>query len=156
VDREQMKKLVDANEFIETAEFSGNLYGTSKRAVQDVLDGGRICILDIDMQGVKSFKLTEFQPIYVFIEAPSLEILEQRLRQRGTETDVSLQRRLECAVRELDFSKQPGMFDAVIVNDQLDRAYGELKQAIASVLPKPTARPDTEGDVNVAAGVVSA
>ena len=88
--RTEMQNLANGNEFIETAEFSGNQYGTSKQAVQDVLQSGKICILDIDVQGVKAVKKTDLDPKYVFIKPPSLHILEQRLRARGTETEASL------------------------------------------------------------------
>ena len=70
--------------------FSGNMYGTSKSAVEDVLNSGKICILDIDTQGVKAVKKTDLTPLFVFIKPPSLETLEQRLRDRGTETEESL------------------------------------------------------------------
>ena len=90
VTRETMEHLVEQGQFIENAQFSGNMYGTSKTAVQDVLAGGKICILDIDVQGVKAVKETDLSPLYVFIKPPSLEELEQRLRDRGTETEESL------------------------------------------------------------------
>ena len=70
--------------------FSGNMYGTSKSAVNDVLNSGKICILDIDVQGVKAVKKTDLTPLLVFIKPPSLEVLEERLRSRGTETEESL------------------------------------------------------------------
>ena len=88
-----MQDLISRNEFIETAEFSGNQYGTSKQSVQDVLQSGKICILDIDVQGVKAVKRTALKPKYVFIKPPSLQALEQRLRARGTETEESLAKR---------------------------------------------------------------
>ena len=66
------------------------MYGTSKSAVEDVLNSGKICILDIDTQGVKAVKKTDLTPLFVFIKPPSLETLEQRLRDRGTETEESL------------------------------------------------------------------
>ena len=69
---------------------SGNMYGTSKSSVEDVLNSGKICILDIDVQGVKAVKKTDLIPLFVFIKPPSLETLEQRLRDRGTETEESL------------------------------------------------------------------
>ena len=69
---------------------SGNMYGTSKSSVEDVLNSGKICILDIDVQGVKAVKTTDLTPLFVFIKPPSLETLEQRLRDRGTETEESL------------------------------------------------------------------
>ena len=85
-----MANLMNNNEFIETAEFSGNQYGTSKQSVQDVLQSGKICILDIDVQGVKAVKKTDLNPRFVFIKPPSLQVLEMRLRARGTETETSL------------------------------------------------------------------
>ena len=90
VTREVMMDLIQQGQFIENAEFSGNMYGTSKTAVEEVLARGRICILDIDVQGVKAVKETDLSPMYVFIQPPSLEVLEQRLRDRGTETEESL------------------------------------------------------------------
>ena len=66
------------------------MYGTSKSSVEDVLNSGKICILDIDVQGVKAVKTTDLTPLFVFIKPPSLETLEQRLRDRGTETEESL------------------------------------------------------------------
>ena len=90
VTRETMLDLVGKGEFIENAEFSGNMYGTSKKAVEEVLARGRICILDIDVQGVKAVKKTDLSPLLVFMQPPSLEVLEQRLRDRGTETEESL------------------------------------------------------------------
>ena len=90
VSRELMTDLIQQGQFIENAQFSGNMYGTSKTAVEDVLTKGRICILDIDVQGVKAVKETDLTPMYVFIKPPSLEVLEKRLRDRGTETEESL------------------------------------------------------------------
>lgn len=69
---------------------SGNMYGTSKSSVNDVLNSGKICILDIDVQGVKAVKETDLTPLLVFIKPPSLDTLEERLRARGTETEESL------------------------------------------------------------------
>ena len=66
------------------------MYGTSKSSVTDVLNSGKICILDIDVQGVKAVKETDLTPLLVFIKPPSLETLEERLRARGTETEESL------------------------------------------------------------------
>lgn len=103
------------------------MYGTSKKAVQDVLSSGRICVLDVDIQGVKNLKKTDLNPLYLFIKPPSLNELEKRLRERGTETDESLQKRLDTAKRELDYEQaEKNAFDHVIVNDDLDKAYEKL------------------------------
>ncbi|KAL1975665.1 hypothetical protein VTN31DRAFT_4057 [Thermomyces dupontii] len=128
VTREAFLSLVAENGFIEHAEFSGNLYGTSVAAVKAIAEQQRICILDIEMEGVKQVKRTDLNARFVFIAPPSLEELERRLRGRGTETEESVQRRLAQAKKELEFAQQPGVHDRVIVNDNLDRAYEELKE----------------------------
>ncbi|KAM9791361.1 guanylate kinase [Syngnathus typhle] len=130
VTREAMQAAVDKGEFIESAEFSGNLYGTSRAAVQAVKARNLICILDIDMQGVKNIKKTDLNPIYISIQPPSLDVLEARLRARKTESEDSLQRRLQAAKVDIELSKEPDMFDVVIVNDNLEDAYGHLRAAL--------------------------
>lgn len=71
-----------------------NMYSTSFAAIKDALESGKICILDIDVQGVKLVKKTDLNPKYVFTKPPSIEVLETRLRARGTETEESLDKRL--------------------------------------------------------------
>lgn len=75
VTREAMQAAIERGDFIESAEFSGNIYGTSKAAVQDVRDKNLICILDIDIQGVKNIKRTDLHPFYIFIQPPSMAVL---------------------------------------------------------------------------------
>ena len=136
VTRETMEHLVEQGQFIENAQFSGNMYGTSKTAVQDVLARGKICILDIDVQGVKAVKETDLSPLYVFIKPPSLEVLEQRLKDRGTETEESLSKRLGAAAAEMDYGETEGNFDIVIVNDDLETAYIKLRDFVIPELEK--------------------
>ncbi|XP_072219588.1 guanylate kinase isoform X2 [Leuresthes tenuis] len=136
VTREEMQASIDNGDFIENAEFSGNLYGTSKAAVQAVQAKNLICILDIDMQGVKNIKRTDLNPIYVSIQPPSMEVLEKRLRERKTESEESLQKRLQAAKVDMELSKEPGVFDVIIVNNNLQDAYGNLKQALLEEINK--------------------
>ncbi|XP_023126165.2 guanylate kinase isoform X2 [Amphiprion ocellaris] len=136
VTREVMQAGIDNGDFIENAEFSGNMYGTSKAAVQDVQAKNLICILDIDMQGVRNIKRTDLNPIYISIQPPSLEVLEKRLRDRKTESEESLQRRLHAAKVEMEFSKEPGAFDVIIVNDVLEDSYGQLRNALLEEINK--------------------
>jgi len=77
----------------------------SKAAVQAVLSEGKVCVLDIDVQGVKQVKQTDLNPHYVFILPPSIEELECRLRDRGTETEESIQRRLQAAKEEIAYGE---------------------------------------------------
>ncbi|XP_077412826.1 guanylate kinase [Vanacampus margaritifer] len=130
VTREAMKAAINNGEFIESAEFSGNMYGTSRAAVQAVKARNLICILDIDMQGVKNIKKTDLNPIYISIQPPSLAVLEARLRDRKTESEESLQRRLHAARIDVELSKEPNMFDVIIINDNLEDAYGHLRDAL--------------------------
>ncbi|XP_039513184.1 guanylate kinase-like isoform X2 [Pimephales promelas] len=136
VTREVMQAAIANGEFVENAEFSGNMYGTSKAAVQAVQGKNLICILDIDMQGVRNIKRTDLNPIYVSIQAPSMDILEKRLRDRKTESEESLQKRLHAAKVDVEISKEPGLFDVIIVNDDLDTAYGKLKDALLKEIQK--------------------
>ncbi|XP_032951717.1 guanylate kinase isoform X7 [Rhinolophus ferrumequinum] len=136
VTREVMQRDIAAGDFVEHAEFSGNLYGTSKAAVRAVQAVNRICVLDVDLQGVRNIKKTDLRPIYIFVQPPSLDVLEQRLRQRNTETEESLAKRLAAARADMESSKEPGLFDLVIVNDSLDKAYWALKEALSEEIKK--------------------
>jgi len=129
-DRSKMDEKVAKGEFIETAIYSNNMYGTSKRSVQDVLDAGQICIMDIDSQGVESLRKTDLNCLLIFVKPPSIEELSNRLRKRGTETEEAIERRLEQSKVELAYADQPGIYHHTIVNDDLEVAYGELKAAI--------------------------
>ncbi|XP_044117618.1 guanylate kinase isoform X3 [Neovison vison] len=133
VTREVMQRDIAAGDFIEHAEFSGNLYGTSKAAVRAVQAMNRICVLDVDLQGVRNIKKTDLRPIYIFVQPPSLDVLvgEQRLRQRNTETEESLAKRLAAARVDMESSKEQGLFDLVIINDNLDTAYQTLEEALS-------------------------
>jgi guanylate kinase len=132
-----MAAMIEAGEFIESADVHGNYYGTSKAAVTSVVGQHKICILDIDVQGVQSVKKASLdpEPRYIFIKPPSIEELEKRLRTRGTETEDKIQRRLAGAVAELKYANDNdgANFDLVIVNETLDKAYAELKVCRASL-----------------------
>ncbi|KAN0121160.1 P-loop containing nucleoside triphosphate hydrolase protein [Russula decolorans] len=130
VSREDFVSLLDQGGFVEHAEFSGNLYGTSKQAIDSIVESGKRCILDIEVQGVRQVKNTDLKPIYCFISPPSLSTLRGRLIGRGTETAAAVEKRLESALLEINYAKLPGAHDHIIVNDDLDRAY-ELFRSVA-------------------------
>lgn len=132
--KDKMKKQIEQGEFLEYAVFSGNMYGTSKRAVEEVKQAGKVCVLDIDVEGVKQIKQTSLNPMYVFVKPPSIEELEKRLRSRQTETEESLERRLSVARAELEYGEKPGNFDITIVNDDISKAYEKLKTFVMSNL----------------------
>ncbi|GKZ18855.1 hypothetical protein AbraIFM66951_001813 [Aspergillus brasiliensis] len=128
--KEDFLDLVSKNGFIEHAQFGGNYYGTSVQAVKNIAEQGRICILDIEMEGVKQVKRTDLNARFLFLAPPSVEELEKRLRGRGTETEESLTKRLAQAKNELEYAKEPGAHDKVVVNDDLEKAYTELRDWI--------------------------
>ncbi|KAL1967504.1 hypothetical protein VTN77DRAFT_3019 [Rasamsonia byssochlamydoides] len=128
--KEEFLDLVSKNGFIEHAQFGGNYYGTSVKAVKDIAEKGKICILDIEMEGVKQVKRTDLNARFLFLAPPSLEELERRLRGRGTESEDSLNKRLAQAKNELEYAKQPGAHDKIVVNDDLEKAYTEMRDWI--------------------------
>ncbi|KAG9033933.1 hypothetical protein FRB95_014012 [Tulasnella sp. JGI-2019a] len=143
VTRQEFMDLVDHDGFIERTEYNGNCYGTSVKAVEDCLkDPKAKCLLDIDSEGVKQMKKhPQFEPITVFIAPPSLADLKTRLGGRGTETEESIQGRLGIALREVAYAKT-GVYDYVVVNDEVDRAYGVLKGLIVEGESKGDVLPD--------------
>ncbi|KAI1961018.1 guanylate kinase [Ophidiomyces ophidiicola] len=128
--KDSFLQLVDEKGFIEHAQFGGNYYGTSIKAVKDIGDLGRVCILDIEMEGVKQVKRSDLNARFIFLAPPSMEELERRLRGRGTETEDSLSKRLAQAKNELEFAKEPGAHDKIVVNDDLETAYQSVKDWI--------------------------
>jgi len=128
VAKDEFLDAKERGEFIETAEFAGNLYGTSRGSINRVKMAGRICVLDIEMHGVHQIKKTPgLDPHYVFIKPPSLEELEVRLRDRKTETEDSIKRRLERAVEEIEYGSKAENFDLVITNDTIENAVSQLR-----------------------------
>lgn len=127
VTKDDFKKLVDENGFIEHAQFGSNLYGTSVQAVKNVAEKGRTCILDIEMEGVKQVKKTDLNARFLFLQPPSVEVLEKRLRGRGTDKEEAILERLKQADKEIEYSKTPGVHDQIIVNDDLEKAWAEFK-----------------------------
>jgi len=129
VTKEVFQNLIAENGFLEYAQFSGNFYGTSKKSVEDISRSGQLCVLDVEINGVKSIKLAGLNPPprFIFIKPPSVEELRKRLEARGSETEESLQKRMDTVQEAIDYADQPGSYDHVIVNDVLDVAYEHLK-----------------------------
>lgn len=134
--KEQVQEEIDAGKFLEHANVHGNIYGTSKRAVESVQEQSKICILDIDIQGVQQVKKSGIKAKYLFISPPSIVELEKRLRGRATETEDKIQLRVKNATGELAFSQQPGMFDENIVNEDLDVSFATLLNKLHEWYPK--------------------
>ena len=108
---EKMSADILLHKFLEHANVHGNFYGTSIAAVENVKDTGKICILDIDVQGCRQCRKVQLPGTYVFISPPSFPELEKRLRGRGTETEDKIKKRLANAKGEMDARNEPGLFD---------------------------------------------
>ncbi|KAF8474942.1 P-loop containing nucleoside triphosphate hydrolase protein [Kalaharituber pfeilii] len=131
---ENFRDLIAQKAFIEHAQFSSNYYGTSKQAVADVASKGRVCILDIEMEGVKQVRTSGLPAKFIFIKPPSIEVLKARLEGRGTESSSSLQKRLDQAIKELEYAELPGSHDKIIVNDDLEKCYTEFYNYILALI----------------------
>ncbi|EFC49116.1 guanylate kinase [Naegleria gruberi] len=136
--KEIMQKEIDEGKFIEHANVHGNLYGTSFQAVKEVQTKGKCCVLDIDIQGARQVRNNkELNPLVLFVKPPSMDILEQRLRGRATETEESIQLRLKNARKELEEFEQDNtnLFDDSVENNDLDESYASLKLTIKKHIP---------------------
>lgn len=127
VDRVTFDEMVAGGEFLEWACVHGNLYGTSRRQIDEQTAAGIDIILEVDVQGAASVRQLLMDSVSVFILPPSFEVLRQRLCTRGTDTPEELEVRLRNAPEEL---KQYSLFDYVIINDEIERAVGQLASII--------------------------
>lgn len=133
VTRPEFQRMVDAGEFLEWAEFNGNLYGTPWSSVTDRLAAGATVVLEIDVQGAQQIRrrqhdVGDVAATLVFIEPPSWEVLEARLRHRGSEDETSIAQRLAIGREEM---AQQADFDHVVVNDRVDTAVAALERILA-------------------------
>lgn len=125
--RADFEAAVEAGEFLEWVEYSGNLYGTLRREVEGRLALGDDVILEIELVGARAVRRALPEAIAVFIAPPSMAELAQRLRGRGTESDEIIARRLRIAETEVAAA---GEFDHVVVNDDAERAAREVAAII--------------------------
>mmetsp|Transcript_34814 Transcript_34814/g.87697 ORF Transcript_34814/g.87697 Transcript_34814/m.87697 type:complete len:543 (+) Transcript_34814:108-1736(+) len=123
-----------AGEFLEHAHVHGNQYGTSLEAAGAVAAEGRCCVLDIDVQGARAVRASGLPAIFVFVAPPSQEELERRIRNRATETEEAIVTRISAAREELQSVNEPGLFDFIIVNDDLEAAQEQFMQVAQMAL----------------------
>lgn len=131
--KEEFQNLIREGKFIEYEEIFGNYYGTLKNQVEDALPKGEVIIFDIDVKGALSIREKFPMPsLLIFIAPPSIEILVERLKNRGTENIEQLQKRIERAKMEM---QQINKFDYVIINDDLEKSKIELDLIIKKEIP---------------------
>lgn len=124
VDAQRFDDMVAQNEFLEWAHVHGNRYGTSRQAVQDLLNAGQDVVLEIDYQGALQVRRIFPQAILIFVLPPSWEELRARLMRRGEDSAQTIEQRLLNAQAEMMYAKK---FDFVIINELFERALFDLK-----------------------------
>lgn len=123
VSREEFLAMVNRGEFLEHAEVHGNLYGTSQKWINDTMAAGQDILLELDVQGAQQVRKLFADAIGIFILPPSSDVLEQRLRGRGTDSEEAILRRLANARGEV---ARVSEFDYVIVNQHIDEAVRDI------------------------------
>ena len=127
ITKEEFETKIDNNEFFEYANVHGNYYGTLNSEIEKNLDEGRNVILEIDVQGGAIAKSKRNDSVLVFFKAPSLDILEERLRSRNTDSDEVILKRLENAKQELEYERY---YDYCIINYEIEKSCEELIEII--------------------------
>jgi len=129
VSQGRFRDRIQAGDFAEWAEVHSNLYGTSRRVLDDLISKGLDVILDIDTQGAKQIKAKYDTAVFIFIMPPSLDILEERLRNRKSDHEDEIRKRMRRSREEI---KDYAMYDYIIVNRDFDRALTELRSIVIS------------------------
>jgi len=125
--RPQFERMIANGEFLEWAEFAGNLYGTPKSAVEEQIRRGQWVILEIELEGARQVRESFANAFRIFILPPSLPELEYRIRNRGTDTEEAIARRLQRAKEEIDAATE---FDLQIVNDDFEDTLKRIEAAL--------------------------
>jgi guanylate kinase len=129
--REQFVRWIDEDRLLEWAEYSGNLYGTPKESVEELLQKGRSVILRIELQGARQIKERRPDAVMVFVRAPSLEETRRRLESRATETSESVENRMATALKEIAARDE---FDYEVVNGEYEQARKDMIETLQSVV----------------------
>lgn len=121
--REDFESWIEDERFLEWAEYSNNLYGTPENRVNELLDGGRSVILEIELQGARKVRQKRPDAVMVFVRTPSLEETRRRLEGRATETTEALESRMKTAIKEVAARDE---FDYEIINGEPNQAREEM------------------------------
>mgnify|MGYP001479779684 CR=1 FL=1 len=130
IDAAEFSLRLDRGEMVENAEVHGHFYGSPQAVVDRAKSGSGIAIFDIDVQGGAKIKAKYPDTVLVFVLPPSMEELERRLRDRKTDSEDTIQRRMLAARSEVERGLES--YDYVVVNDDLDAAYARLKSIVVA------------------------
>ncbi|MGH3108396.1 MAG: guanylate kinase [Rubrobacter sp.] len=138
--RQEFERWIQECRFLEWAEYSGNLYGTPERKVEEFLDEGKSVILELELQGARQVRVKRPDAVMVFVRAPSLEETRRRLTGRATESEEALESRLATAVGEVAARDE---FDHEVINENRERARRDMIEKMESIVRggKDVARP---------------
>lgn len=144
VGREEFRRMIDQGEFLEWAKVYDDYYGTSRAGIQSEITKGLDVIMDVDFQGAKNIKKALSESVLIFILPPSLEVLKERLRLRGTDDEGVMRRRIEKATREI---QNCVWYDYLIFNDRLEEAVEEIRSIIIAERCKRSQRLAKAGEL---------
>ncbi len=123
VERKIFRQMLECGEFIESAEVYGNLYGTSQKWINESIESGKDVLLEIDSQGAQQVRKIFSNVVSIFVLPPSLEELENRLRNRNQDSEKVIAKRMDAAREEI---RHVSEYDYVIINDNMDIALRDL------------------------------
>ena len=129
--REEFERWIDEDRLLEWAEYSGNLYGTPKQSVEELLEKGRSVILRIELQGARQIKERRPEALMVFVRAPSLEETRRRLESRATESSASVESRMTTAIKEIAARDE---FDYEVINGEYKKAHKDMIEILQEVV----------------------
>ena len=126
--------MIRAGELAEHQRVHGNYYGTPRKFIEDMLARGRNVVLDIDVYGTTRFDRAFPGAVGIFIDVPSMQALEERLRLRQADDPVALAERMRNAQSEMEYARRHGKYEYTVMNDDLEEAFKALKAIIAREL----------------------
>jgi guanylate kinase len=129
--RQEFERWIEEDRLLEWAEYSGNLYGTPKQSVEELLESGRSVILRIELQGARQIKERRPDAVMVFVRAPSLEETRRRLERRATETSESVESRMATAIKEVAARDE---FDYEVVNADREQAERDMTETLKTIV----------------------
>ncbi|WP_044290810.1 guanylate kinase [Rivularia sp. PCC 7116] len=129
ISRSKFQRLIEEGEFLEWAEFAGNLYGTPRKPVIDLMESGKSILLEIELEGARQIRAAFPELLSIFILPPNFNELEKRIRGRQKDSEDAISRRLKRAKEEINAACE---FHLQIVNDDLETAIGDIEKAMFS------------------------
>jgi guanylate kinase len=127
--REKFEELIDQGKLLEYAEFVGNYYGTPVDYVRETIDSGKDVFLEIEVQGAKQVREKFPEGLFIFLAPPSLNELESRIVNRGTETKDLIQKRMKAAKAEIELMD---LYDYVVENDTVENACARINAIVVA------------------------